>query len=351
MVVNRNEIMKKLSLLKSVTPKSIAGWNGILVDGNTLTANNLEYAVKTVFDSENTEKFVLPSKAIDIIDKLPDKEIEIKPTASGKSVSIISNTGKSQFSTIDVCDFPAVDIPEPKQDAFKLTIDAEDFTDALSSVMYACSDKEDKPAPQRGVLFEGHDGKLNIVSCDGANLACNEIDYQGKMYCIVPKNVLKKMLSIDFGNFVTFYADESKVIFKTGDYIVQSLLITGNFIQYGTVFKQAPKIQIEADRVELIKAFERVSTIIGSDKVPAKISRNGNELTISCKTSTAQYEENVEAEFDGEGDILIGLNPNFAVSCLKSSIENRITLGYISEVKQLMVTSENFKAVILPVRL
>lgn len=352
MKVNKSDIIDKLRLLKTITPKGADSMKGVLVEGNTLTANNLEFAVRTTFETDNTDKFVLPVSAIDVIDKLPSGEIEITPTASGKSVSIKTDIGKSRYSTIPVDDFPTSEFSTLEQDNASITINSEVFREAVSSVMYACSDDENKPAVQRGVLFEGRNGKLNIVSCDGANLAWNEVEYQGEIYCVIPKAVLKKILSIDMGESVAVYEDgKNKVTIKTGEYIVQATLLSGNFIEYGRVFRQTPKVHIEVDRLDFIKTFERISTVIGANKIPAKIERADNELIISCATSTSAYDEAVKAEFDTYESVLLGINPKFVIACFKSFDESRVMLSYSSETQALIVSGETFKAVMMPARL
>ncbi|MGN1117424.1 MAG: hypothetical protein ACI4RU_02330, partial [Acutalibacteraceae bacterium] len=111
MKIEKSIIAPILKAMKSLTPpKDTATQTGILLNDNTLTAYNFEIGIKADLGICTGERFVIPPKAIELIESLPDEIITVKGS-SGKSVycSIESSVGKSKFVTVKADDFQDIE--------------------------------------------------------------------------------------------------------------------------------------------------------------------------------------------------------------------------------------------------
>lgn len=77
MVIDRQEISKKLKVLRSVTPtRTSDGVIGILVANRQLVANNNEILIYTDITNDSDESFIIPTSAIDLIENLPNGDMQ-----------------------------------------------------------------------------------------------------------------------------------------------------------------------------------------------------------------------------------------------------------------------------------
>ena len=190
MIIERSEIAEKLGKLKSVVPAKteFEGIKGVLFKDNRLTAYNLELGVISPLKVETEEQFVLPARAIEMIENLPNGPMEI--TADEKNQVVIKTGGiKNKLLSTPADKFPEVEIVDDCIGSF--SIKGGELFDAISAVLYAVPAQNTKPQ-MTGVLFDSHDGYLNIVGCDGYRMAWSRgIRREWKNGVIVPAVVLE----------------------------------------------------------------------------------------------------------------------------------------------------------------
>lgn len=89
MKIQKTELAAKLNQIKGVVPKktTMPILQGILVKEGYLIANNLEMTVKAKLEGTEDECFIIPERAFDLINNLPDGEIDI--TISGGNTMTI----------------------------------------------------------------------------------------------------------------------------------------------------------------------------------------------------------------------------------------------------------------------
>ena len=83
MKVQKTELAAKLNKIKGVVPKktTMPILQGILVNEGYLIANNMEMTVKAKLEGTEDECFIIPERAFDLINNLPDGEVDISVTA------------------------------------------------------------------------------------------------------------------------------------------------------------------------------------------------------------------------------------------------------------------------------
>ena len=94
MKIEKNELSGKIGQLKSIVPSrtTIEALKGVLCADGYLIASDTNLTVKAKLEGieEETEPFIIPAKAFDFINSLPDGELDI----SIKSGNIVIKTGK-----------------------------------------------------------------------------------------------------------------------------------------------------------------------------------------------------------------------------------------------------------------
>ena len=97
MKIQKTELAAKLNQIKGVVPKktTMPILQGILVKEGYLIANNLEMTVKAKLEGTEDECFIIPERAFDLINNLPDGEIDI--TISGGNTMTIKADKISRY--------------------------------------------------------------------------------------------------------------------------------------------------------------------------------------------------------------------------------------------------------------
>jgi DNA polymerase-3 subunit beta len=347
MKIAQRELSQKVRQLKNVVPPRNSGSNqGILLKNNLLMANNLELGMTAALDAGTQEEFVLPPKAIDMIEWLPDGMTDIHN--AGETVIIESACGKACFQTFPVSEFNEINIKEEKTGAFAC---GGDTAGAIGKVMYACAADNIKPA-LNGVFLDCDGERLNIVACDGYRLAWNQIQYPEKFTAAIPKASLQKALSIGSNSdFSLCLGDKNNAVIKSGDYAVYTRLLGGHYIDYRQMFKEYP-IKVIAGRSELLDSLSR-SLICMDDKynTPVILAVSGKTMHIGMKTSISDFSETVKLENPAPGEFEIAFNPRYLADTLRAFDEETLEFHYSMPTEPVIVCGENMKALVLPVRL
>ena len=82
---------------------------GDLVKEGYLIANNLEMTVKAKLEGTEGECFIIPERAFDLINNLPDGEVDIS-VSNGNTMTIRADKIKNKYQTMDPEPFPVADI-------------------------------------------------------------------------------------------------------------------------------------------------------------------------------------------------------------------------------------------------
>ena len=354
MRIEKAEIAKDLKKLKSLTPaKKFDELNGILFKNNTLIASNLEITATAKLDVNTDEEFIIPLKAIEFIESLPNGPITI--TTKGKRLYVESECGKSNFATFDVSSFPDLNITDLSERQAAFGYDSEAIAEAINKVLYACGNNSPRPV-MNGILLSGDGKYLNIVACDGYRLAWNRIAYAGKIEAVVPRETIQKILSLGLQGDIELYTidDSRKAAFKTEKYTVYTRLLEGKYINYAAMFEEdGYDTKASVKRQELLGAVTR-SLICSSGATLSKtILENtaDGKLSITLKDTIAEFQEEIAVYSEMENPIKIAFNARFLIECLKASDEDNIDIYYKNSEKALILLDGAVKQLVLPVRM
>lgn len=139
MKIEKNELSQKINRLKQVVPKKtdMPVLQGILVSEGYLIANNMELAIKAKIEGAEGEFFIIPAKAFDLINNLPDGEVEIVPENRGDvfNITIKADQIKNKYQTMDPSVFPMPNAEGGGGEEF--AIKAEALLTSMRRVSYA----------------------------------------------------------------------------------------------------------------------------------------------------------------------------------------------------------------------
>lgn len=349
MRIEKSDLAPKLARLKAAVPPSkIESFaKGVLFRGDEIISTNETMTVTTRMAVETDMPFVMPPRAVDMIESLPDGEILIEIGDSGR-LKIKAGTIANNFATVSVDEYPATDTMSERRE--NITISAGDLLDAVSSVMYVVPN--DSPKPQHcGVLFEAEDGELNMVSCDGYRCAWNRLPYDKEFQFIIPRMAAKCLLSLGITGDVEILFDRKRALFKSSEYEVSSRLLTGEFLNYKEAFPVESKAAIEINRSQLLDALRRVNICIDpKDKQAVLLDIKEDVCAISVNSGTAQYSEDILLNEHNGYPLEIGFNTAYLQDAIKNMVSDKILMKLNGSLMPAVLDDGDFKALVLPVR-
>lgn len=349
MIIEKNELASKLKKLKGILTGKMRANAGVLVQGNSLYASNNEVGIKANLSVENTDRdFVIPLKAIELIENLPSAPIKI--TEKDLIVHIECGSIKNKYRTVAADEY--IKQTPADKDNNNVTIDSAEIQDALNSVLYAVSDTVKKES-LRGILLDAHDGVLNIVGCDGYRVAWNRIKYDGTFKVIVPRSTIQKVLSVGITGDISFGWDDKSIAFRSEEFEIVSRVISGEYIDYGKMFVKYDNETI-IDRKSVAECIKRALICVEDKNSGLNAIRCNFEeksLSVSLKQSLSEYEETVALEMPVSAPLEIGFNGRYLADALNSFMSDKLSVGLGGPNQHIVIDDGDQIAVVLPVKL
>lgn len=340
---------------------SIPAMEGILIEaGNTLhlTGYNLETGIQATVPAEITEggSLVLSARLFgEIVRKMPDDVVIF--SSQGYTVNI--KCGLSEFNILgtDPEEFP--DLPAVDQQN-SLTIGQPVLRSMISQTLFAVSDNESRPI-HTGSLFEVDENGLTIVSVDGYRLALRHESVEEKKGAeqfsfVVPGSALNEVEKIcSSEEMVTITQGARHVMFQTGDTVLVSRRLEGEFLAYRNAIPRNNSIRVEVETRALQSSIDRVSLIISEKlKSPLRCVFGDGMVSITTKTAIGDAADQCPIAGDG-GGLEIGFNNKYLMDAVKAAPADRLSMEFSSGVAPCVILpaggEENFIYMVLPVRL
>ena len=346
MKVQKTELAIKLNKIKGVVPKktTMPVLQGILVKDGYLIANNMEMTVKAKIEGTEGESFIIPERAFDLINNLPDGEMEISATAN-HLITIKADKIKNKYQTLDPAQFPTTVSQDEGSD---LTIKAETLLESIKRVSYAVSAQNGNMV-MTAMCLQAVGGQLNFVGLDGHVLAWDRIDYDGEFELLIPKNTVEKMKSLGLSGEVQIRHNKTGAVFITEDFEIYTRLINGEYFKYQTMFKEL-SLHTIVTRSALLDAMTRAK-MCTEERCPVRFNLEGCFLNLSIKDKNTDYHETVELQEDIAEPLIIGFNARLVLETLKAFDCENVGLSFGGPKMPMIVEAEDcdFKTIVLPV--
>ncbi len=346
MKIQKTDLAQKLNKIKGVVPKktTMPVLQGILVRDGYLIANNMEMTVKAKIEGTEGESFIIPERAFDLINNLPDGEMEIS-AAAGNIITIKADKIKNKYQTLDPAQFPTT---ASQDEGSELRIKAEMLLESMKRVSYAVP-AQNTNTVMTAMCLQAAGGQLNFAGLDGHVLAWDKIDYDGEFELLIPKNTVDKMKSLGLSGEVQIRHNKTGAVFITEDFEIYTRLIEGEYFKYQTLFKELP-LHTVVSRIALLDAMTRAK-MCTEERCPVKFEMDGGALSLSIKDNTTDYHETVELQEDIAKTLTIGFDARLVLETLKAFDCENVGLSFGGPKMPMIVEAEDsdFKTIVLPV--
>lgn len=332
-----------------------------------LTTNDMELLIKEVVEAnvKHTGSLTVSVHLLhDIVKKMPSNTkiiIQSHHEIPGK-IEIIC--GKSYFtlSYLDAEKFPILET-DSATSSFKLS------KSALQKIIdknYFCICPLETRYNMNGIFFHKdlEENFLRTAATDAHRLSTYKISLpqgaEAMKDIILPKKTvgeLRKIVDDAHPDQVISVnvTDNKKVSFQIGSHIlIISKLIDGVFPEYQSIIPKDNDISVEIEKLVLLKALDRVTTII-NDKTPeVKLSFSANLLKISALALDNSFaDEELPITYDSV-DFEIGVNARYISEALAEITSEKARFGFKDESSAILVndlSDENLIFLIMPVRI
>ena len=351
MKVFKHELTAAIKNLKPVVPKSapFPGLQGILVKDGVLTASNTELTMQVTMDAAKDEAFIIPEAAFNLIENLPEGEVEIRE--EDKAIHIKTSKIKNKFPSFDADTFGYA-MPDVKSGGCEV-IRGKDLFLALARVEFACAKEAGKPILQ-GVCIKREHDELHFVASDGHVLAWDRVQSDGPdMEIIIPQTTVKKLIGMGIDDDVEFFYDANHAVFRTEKYTVCTRLINGPYFGYKMAFADQP-LNTSADRKELLEAVNRAKICEkqGITKKPITLSFSDDVIDIQRLGDDVMYAESIPNGKRMDSAVRISFDGGYMMAALKAFSSDMIYMSMSSGVSPVIFETDEaeLKVLVLPVR-
>lgn len=342
-LVEKKTIFKSLSHLQSIVDKrnALPILSNILIEVSnnelTMSSTDMDISIKETVICEVIEEGATTINAqliYDIIKKLHDEsKIEIISN-DGKILTLRSGVSKFSLSCLPKEEFPLI---ESKIEGTKLETKAENIYNLIDKTKFAISNEETRYF-LNGLYFSvnNEEGKsiLNFVGTDGHRLAKysiqNHVNSKDINGVIIPKktiNELYKLLSENSDN-IEIEISTNKIIFYIGKLIFISKLIDGTFPDYKRVIPKNNNEILNINRLNLLSAVDRVSTIVNEKSPVIKFKLLKDLVNLSTfNNDNSSATEDIQAKYQGK-EIEIGFNSRYIMDILDNLNENEVQISF-----------------------
>ena len=346
MKIQKTDLAQKLNKIKGVVPKktTMPVLQGILVRDGYLIANNMEMTVKAKIEGTEGESFIIPERAFDLINNLPDGEMEIS-VAAGNIITIKAGKIKNKYQTLDPAQFPTT---ASQDEGSELRIKAEMLLESMKRVSYAVP-AQNTNTVMTAMCLQATGGQLNFAGLDGHVLAWDKIDYDGEFELLIPKNTVDKMKSLGLSGEVQIRHNKTGAVFITEDFEIYTRLIEGEYFKYQTLFKELP-LHTVVSRIALLDAMTRAK-MCTEERCPVRFELDGDALSLSIKDNTTDYHETIELQEGIAEALTIGFDARLVLETLKAFDCENVGLSFGGPKMPMIVEAEDsdFKTIVLPV--
>lgn len=324
-------------------------------DELVLTATDLTVGARAYLPAKVKESgaISLPSRRFfQLLKELTDTNLEV--TASpGEMAQIQAGSSSFHLHGMDKSEYPT--LPDMAH-ATQFKIGGDVLKEMLFRTSFAVS-KEESRYCLTGVLMRIKEGKAIFVGTDGKRLAKAETpvpllsDFSGD-YILPLKAVDEIVKGIDDNTEATIYLSEDKVAVESGNSLLVSKLLSGDYPDYEQIIRAEAKTSLPLHREELITLLRQISLFVSESAHSVRFTFVPGELILTANSAEfGNGTVSMPINFQGE-KLEIAFNPHFFLDILRHSKDEIVMLGVSDPYNPGLITdSSSGLFVIMPMRL
>ena len=358
---SRDELTRALGIVSRgvSTRTTVQILAGILLQASEgrldLAATDMELSLRTSLEAqvESDGSVVVPGRLLlELARLLPDADVSIEHKLEEAAVEVRSGSATYRLHTYNAEDFPR--LPEAAA-ADRHEVDRETLLETVARVSRSASRDESRPV-LTGVLMRFEPGKLVMAATDSYRLSVKETEVEGsvpELEAIVPARALGELARIaQAGEGIELGVHENQVVFSTGDALLTTRRIDGQFPNYKQLVPETFDHELSLPREEVLDVVRRVS-VMAQRNSPLRLRFGDGELTVSAQTQdVGEARESLPVPFSGE-PLEIGFNAEFLRDGVESVTGDQLRLKLISPLRPAVLQGEDddFLYLIMPIRL
>src|SRR5512132_283318 len=358
---SRDELTRALGIVSRgvSTRTTVQILAGILLQASgeklDLAATDMELSLRTSLEAqvEAEGSVVVPGRLLlELARLLPGEEVSIEHKLEEAAVEVRSGSATYRLHTYNAEDFPR--LPDAAA-ADRHEVDREMLLETVARVSRSASRDESRPV-LTGVLMRFEPGKLVMAATDSYRLSVKETATEGsvpELEAIVPARALGELVRIaQAGEGIELGVHENQVIFATGDALLTTRRIDGQFPNYKQLVPEAFDHELSLPREELLDVVRRVA-VMAQRNSPLRLRFGDGELTVSAQTQdVGEGRESLPVSFSGE-PLEIGFNAEFLRDGIESVSSEQLRMKLISPLRPAVLQgeSDDFLYLIMPIRL
>jgi DNA polymerase-3 subunit beta len=359
-VFNKQKMANTVApLMCCVSGKStLTAVEGILMEAKLpdtliLTTFDLEKGMRLTTNVEVIEEgsFIINAQKFSQTLKVMDSDT-LTLTVDNKCHAIIEY-GKSvhQMNALHGSDFPTI----PNLESVNNFVIGQGVIKELIGKVSFAMGVNDQRTVLNGCFFKITDEGVMLVSCDSFKLAKSSIltelenkntnnDAHLNFSFIVPAktvNEIGRLLSDDEDSLTQIFITRKHIVFLIGEITLFSRLVDGDYIDYDRIIIKSHKIEVEADRQELIYALERAALvteerIAGSVRSHVRLDVCGDILKISAVSSAGSTYDEINIAHTGD-DLVIAFNNRFLIDSVRACDCDKVKLSMSSALTSMNI--------------
>lgn len=354
MIINRNELQKKLKALEcAVAVKTtIPAQTFLKWDNETMTTTNgyTSVVANIQLGIGDEIKALIPFKPFkQIIDKVGSRDVEL--IIKDNQLAIKANRARFKLNLGGFNTFPNIDTFSAEK-AFKIN------SSVLKSIEYKvafCCATDDERMALKGLRFMCKENELTIVGTDSFRLAKMNIPFEGEFDFVIQAQDIINIAKI-FGDNVELsfgITDTGHCYFKDSETSYYPTLIDAKYPDTSRLIP-LPKYSLELDREDLLQTIERISMISINERVIKIVFEKGLVTISSTNSELGSASESIECNCDF--DMTMGCNGAYLAETLKRFASKEIRINLVEAKRPFTITSSshdesNIIMLLLPVRI
>jgi DNA polymerase-3 subunit beta len=361
---DRDSLLKEIAISQEIiaTKNAISILSNVLLEADNGTLTIKATDIKVNFETripvdvqEAGSTTVFCDKFMSILSSLPSGEIEFEQNDIKINIKPAMKKAKFQLKSISSDKFPEFTAPESIS---FFDIPVKEFKEMINQTVFSVSDDETRYF-MNGVYMEKKDDTLQFVATDGRRLALISKSFgislpEFKGIIIPPKilNIINRRAT-DEGP-LSIGVGEKNIFFRFGNYEFSSVLIDGQFPNYGRVIPASQSSSFEVDTKDLVEALKRVALLVEQKSRRVYLTVGPGTLTISSQeTEIGTAKEEIPCRYDGP-EMTLALNYMYVEEPVKVLGTDRVRFEFTEPMKAVTLKPEpakDFFHIIMPMQM
>ncbi len=280
-------------------------------------------------------------KLLDVVRILKDEMITLDTI--GEMLHIQQNSSNFKLPTFNANEFPEFPTIDSKP---KINLDSQKLITSLKKITPAIDNNNPK-FELNGALIDISANTISIVSTDTRRLALVNIDNNSseELSLIIPKKAIIEMQKLFF-NAIEIYYDNTHLIIKSEQYTFFTKLINGKFPDFTRIIPKETTYNLSIPKALMIDAIKQITTISNDLKITFE-----NSLIIFESLSEDNIEAKTQIQFNTPFNeaFVLAINSKYILDFLSQINTNEFNIGINESNLPFVVSSEDFKTIIMPI--